>query len=116
MKKMSYVNALELVLNGEEINDEARERLVALRDSLVKRNSSKSGKPTKAQIANAEIGNDILNMLENGKAYSIAEIKELVPALRDATPQKIAPICNKLVENHQLVKSTVKGRAYYTIG
>ena len=33
MTKMTYVNAIDAVLN-DEVNDEVRERLVALRESL----------------------------------------------------------------------------------
>ena len=116
MKKMSYANALEIVLNNGEINEEVRERLEALRESLAKRSTSRSGKPTKTQIANAEIGNAIVEAMEPDHSYSIAEIAELVPALEGATPQKVAPICNKLVEANRLVKNTVKGKAYYSIG
>lgn len=112
MKQMSYVNAINEVLNGN-INDEVVERLTALRDSIAKRNSSKSGKPTKAQIANAEIGESVVAAMESGVDYTIADIKGLVPALADANPQKVSPIMRKLTEGGKVEAIKVKGKVAY---
>ena len=112
MKQMSYVNAINEVLNGN-INDEVVERLTALRDSIAKRNSSKSGKPTKAQIANAEIGESVVSAMESGVDYTIADIKGLVPALADANPQKVSPIMRKLTEGGKVEAIKVKGKVAY---
>lgn len=112
MKQMSYVNAINEVLNGN-INDEVVERLTALRDSIAKRNSSKSGKPTKAQIANAEIGESVVSAMESGVDYTIADIKGLVPALADANPQKVSPIMRKLTEGGKVEAVKVKGKVAY---
>lgn len=112
MKQMSYVNAINEVLNGN-INDEVVERLTALRDSIAKRNSSKSGKPTKVQIANAEIGESVVSAMESGVDYTIADIKGLVPALADANPQKVSPIMRKLTEGGKVEAIKVKGKVAY---
>jgi hypothetical protein len=112
MKQMSYVNAINEVLNGN-INDEVVERLTALRDSIAKRNSSKAGKPTKAQIANAEIGESVVSAMESGVDYTIADIKGLVPALADANPQKVSPIMRKLTADGKVEAIKVKGKVAY---
>lgn len=112
MKQMSYVSAINEVLNGN-INDEVIERLTALRDSIAKRNSSKSGKPTKAQIANAEIGESVVSAMESDVDYTIADIKGLVPALADANPQKVSPIMRKLTEGGKVEAIKVKGKVAY---
>ena len=115
MKKMSYVAVVNDVLNGVALTDEHIERLTALRDSLAKRNSTKSGKPTKVQLANAEIADTLLGVIESDHDYTIAEIKGLVPALADATPQKVSPICRKLVADGKLVEGKVKGKVVYRL-
>ena len=112
MKQMSYVNAINEALNGN-MTPEVVERLTALRESIAKRNSTKSGKPTKAQIANAEIGEAVIAAMADGVDYTIAEVKGLVPALADATPQKIGPICRKLAEAGKVVEVKVKGKVAY---
>ena len=66
-KKMSYVSAVDAVLNGEPCEGEIRERFEALRESLAKRSSSKAGKPSKTAIANAEIGESLVSAMEHGK-------------------------------------------------
>ena len=112
MKQMSYATAITAALEGN-MNAEVVERLTALRESLNKRNASKAGKPTKAQIANAEIGEAIIAAMESGVDYTIAEVKGLVPALADATPQKVGPICRKLADAGKVVEVKVKGKVAY---
>jgi hypothetical protein len=115
MKKMSYVSAIDAVLSGAPVEGEVAERLTALRGSLAKRSASKSGKPTKTQIANAEIGEAVINAMSVGEVYTIADVKALVPAIADATPQKVGPICRKLVEAGRLKGDKVKGKVVYSL-
>lgn len=114
MKKMSYVSAIDAVLAGQPIEGEVAERLTALRESVAKRSASKSG-PTKTQIANAEIGEAVAAAMTAGEVYTIAEVKALVPALADATPQKVGPICRKLVAAGRLTEDKVKGKVVYSL-
>lgn len=114
-KKMSYVATLDAILNGEPCEGEIRERVIALREAQAKRSTYKSNKPTKAQVANAEIGEAIVSAMTAGEVYTIADIKGLVPALSEATPQKVGPICRKLTENGRLVEGKVKGKVTYTL-
>lgn len=114
-KKMSYVASIDAVLSGAPVEGEVAERLTALRASLVKRGSARRVGPTKAQIANAEIGEAVISAMEPGKVYTIADVKGLVPALADATPQKVGPICRKLVAAGRLTSDKVKGKAIYSL-
>ena len=113
-KKMSYAVAITEAIEGR-LSAEGVERLEALRESLAKRNSNKSGKPTKAQIANAELGEAVAAAMTAGEVYTIAEVKGLVPALAEATPQKVGPICRKLVAAGRLAESKVKGKVVYSL-
>lgn len=113
-KKMSYVSAIDAILNGEPCEGEVAERLTALRESVAKRASRKAG-PTKVQIANAEIGEAVAAAMSVGEVYTIAEIKALVPELADATPQKVGPICRKLVAAGRLTEAKVKGKVTYSL-
>lgn len=53
-KKMTYIDALNAALTAD-LSNEVKEKLTALKEQLVKRNASKSDKPTKTQKENAEI-------------------------------------------------------------
>ena len=110
MKKMSYANAIEAVLNGQEITDEVRERLEALKVSLEKR-----GSRTKAQKANAELAEHIYSAMDVEVVYSTADICDLLPELEGATPQKISPLMKGLVASGRVVAEKVKGKATYRL-
>lgn len=112
-KKMSYVSAVETVLNGGEITAEVRERLEALKGSLEKRGTRKHEGPTKAQIARAELAERVFGLMEPETAYTNADIAGLVPELAGATPQKISPMMKLLGE--RVVTEKVKGKAVYHI-
>lgn len=79
-----------------------------------KKNASRSNKPTKVQIANATLADEIYNAMKDGQAYRISEIKALVPALADANPQKVSAILTKLRDSVRVRRETVKGIAYFT--
>jgi len=111
---MTYVMAVENAINGN-LDPVTIEKLTKLKASLEKRNASKSGKPTKAQVANAEIGESVLSAMEFGVDYTTAEIGKLVPALEGANPQKIAPIMAKLVKSERVTCEKVKGKNVYRL-
>lgn len=104
--KMTYVDALNAVLNGEPMTDAVAEKLTALRDSVAKRNSHKSGKPTKAQLANAEIGEKIINAMEVGVDYTCTDIGKLMGGL---SSQKVSPIMKALLDGGRVTCEKVKG-------
>ena len=114
-KKMSYAVAVDTVLKGEEITDEVRERLEALKVSLEKRASRKSEGPTKAQKANAELANRIAEAMVAGTVYDTEGIKGLVEELANATPQKVSPLMKHLVVEGRVTFEKVKGKATYTL-
>ena len=82
MEKLTYVSAINYALksiNGESLSESEKvavaEKLIALGQSLEKRNASKSGKPTKTQKENANVKGEILKALtaEGQKCGEIAE-------------------------------------------
>ena len=113
---ITYVSVLSKVIeNSTNLSAEELDKLIALRESIVKRNSVKSDKPTKTQVANANIGNEIAEAMVEGVTYSIPDLCALVPSIKDASSQKVSPIMAKLVDAGKVVKSVVKGHNYYTL-
>ena len=115
MMKLTYVAVLNKVLNSENLTAEELDKIRALRDSVAKRNATKSNAPTKAQKANAELCEAVANAMVEGVTYSIPDICALIPALNEATSQKVGPLMGKLVDAGKVVKSVVKGHNFYTL-
>lgn len=113
---VTYVSALTTAIeNPSALSAEEVEKLVQLKESIAKRNATKSDKPTKAQRENAEIAEQVAEAMVPGTTYSLAEISALVPALNGATSQKVGPLMDKLAKAGRATKSIVKGKAYYTL-
>lgn len=79
-----------------------------------KKNASRSNKPTKVQIENASLADEIYSAMVEGQSYRISDIKGLVPALADANPQKISAIVSKMRKEIRVSRELVKGVAYFT--
>ena len=111
-KKMTYSQALEIAIAAVE--GEAKERLVALKASVDKRNSA-DRKPTKTQEANEAIKADILNFLSDGEKYTVTEIMVGVEALRGASNQKASSLVGQLVKAGSVKREEIKRKAYFSL-
>lgn len=111
MKKMTYVEALNIAIATVD-NAEAVERLTALRDATVKRNSAER-KPTKVQEANEGIKAEILEFLADGGKHTVSEIMEGVASLNGASNQKAASLVRQLKDAGVLVREEIKRKAYF---
>jgi len=81
---------------------------------LAKKNERRSDKPTAKQVANATLIEEIYEAMETGKSYRIAEIQALIPALADASGQKVSALVKKMRDNVLVSREVVKGVAYFT--
>lgn len=115
MTKLTYVAVLDKAIKGETLTAEEVKKLSDLRDSIAKRNATKSDKPTKSQRENAELAEAVAEAMVEGVTYSIPDLCALVPVLAGASSQKVAPLMGKLVESGRVVKSVVKGHNFYTL-
>ena len=99
--KMTYVAALEAVLSGAEMTDEIREKLVALKESVAKRNA-KTGtrKPTKAQRENAEIKAQFVEFLTGKEPMKAGDVANEF----GISVQKASALLAQLVKEEAVVK------------
>ena len=107
--KMTYVNALETILTGAEMTDEVREKLEALKATLIKRNA-KTGtrKPTKTQKENEAIKAEFVKFLaDQGEPVKAGD----VAAQFGFNVQKAAALLNQLVKDGTVAKATGEKRA-----
>lgn len=121
-KKITYAQALNIVLNNENIvlASDVREKLEALLASVSKKSSEK--KETAQQVENATMVERIYQEMEANRTYSIAELLKELPVVADfnanheneMSTQRIANLLRTLVENGKVIKTTEKRRVYYT--
>ena len=85
-------------------------------ENVEKKNAKRSEKPTKKQVENAELIDEIYNTMKTGVMYRVKDIKTLVPCLAgdDVSINKVSALVKKMRDNLQVSRETVKGTAYFT--
>lgn len=121
-KKITYAQALNTVLNNENIvlASDVREKLEALLASVSKKSGER--KETAQQVENAEMVERIYQEMERDRTYSIAELLKELPVVadfnakheNDMSTQRMVNLLRTLVENGKVIKTTEKRRVYYT--
>ena len=121
-KKITYAQALNTVLNNENIvlAADVREKLEALLASVSKKSGEK--KDTAQQVENAEMVERIYQEMAAGRTYSIAELLKELPVVadfnakheNDMSVQRMANLLKTLVDGGKVIKTTEKRRVYYT--
>ena len=115
-KKMTNKTALEIaisVLSADNAHDEVVAKLQKMLESVEKK-STKPGTPTKAQIANAAIADQMCEWMDEGTVYSISDLSKNCPAVLGATPQKIRPLLTGLIKDGRVERSEEKGKPLFT--
>ena len=94
-----------------------RADLVAFVDTRIAqteaKNAKRSGKMTAKQVANADLMNRIYEAMEPGKQYRVSELGKM-DFLADFTINKVNALVRGLKLDGRVVKSEVKGIAYFT--
>lgn len=99
--KMTYVDALNFAI--ENLTDTAVvEKLTALRDQQVKRNSAER-KPTKTQVANLALQDKVMAVLTETPA-TVSELMTRDPELSALSNQKVSALVNALVKEGKALK------------
>ena len=102
---MTYSMALENAI--AVVDAETAEKLTALKAQIEKKNSASSSKPTKTQLANEKVKDEILSVLgESAEALTVSEILALME--NEYTNQKISALLRQLVASEKVVKTVEK--------
>ena len=116
--KMTYATALDMVLAIDEVkaNDELAEKLTALKESVSKKSTSKSNKPTAKQKANEEIKDKLMEILfaEPTRLFTISEICKLYTD-EELSNQKVSSLIRQLVAENKVKRTEDKRKAYFSI-
>lgn len=112
-KKLTIVEQYEVIIEKAEKNTPLTADEIAFlqeRANLVaKKNATR--KPSKSQVENEGIKSEILEFMEEGKAYTITEIQK---AMGIETNQKTSALVRQLKDEGLVTRSEVKGKAYFT--
>lgn len=97
---------------GEPLSADEVKFLKERKDGVDKKNATRT--MTATQKENETIKAEILDYMEDGKAYTIGDIMKLVPKCADLTNQRVSAIVRQLKDALLVSRSEVKGRAYFT--
>lgn len=112
-EKMTNAKALQFILdNVNELPSDVREKIENIHASYVKKSSSVSAKPTKAQLEMVENMEKILDLMELNKLYLCKDIVKLADL---SSTQRASAIMNKLVAQGAVKKLTEKGNSYFQL-
>lgn len=112
MEKMTYVAALNYVLeNVTDLPEAVADKLTALRDQTEKRNSAER-KPTKAQLANEGLKAKVAEVLTADPA-TVTELMARDADLGALSNQKVSALVNALVDEGKAVKTVEKRKSYF---
>lgn len=78
---------------------------------LEKKNASGTRKETATQKANADLKNQILEVMASGTRYTISEICKLVGI---ESNQKVSALVRQLKMDNLVIRTEEKGKAYFT--
>ena len=110
MTNMTYVSAIEFAINAVD-NQEVIEKLSALKESLIKRNSRKSDKPTKTQVENMAIKEAIKEALSEAEGMTATEVASAV----GVSLAKATALLTQLVKSEEVKRNVEKKVAHFSI-
>ena len=124
MTQRELFNAIAKVVNEvsvdtiEEVGfskDELLEGINARIEALDKKNSSSSGKPTKKQLENEGIYNNIIEIMSDGVSRTVRQITDIYNSTfdTDLSTNRVQPQVTKAVKNGILDRTVVKGVVYF---
>lgn len=124
MTQREMFNAMVKVVNEASIDtieevgfskDELLEGINARIEALDKKNSSSSGKPTKKQLENEGIYNNIIEIMSDNVSRTVRQITDIYNSTfdTDLSTNRVQPQVTKAVKNGTLDRTVVKGVVYF---
>ena len=110
-KKMTIVEMYEAIMGKCEgvLSKEELDFLQGRADIVAKKNATR--KPTKAQTENEALKEKILEFMGDGVSRTISDIQKGVGI---ETNQKTSALVRQLKDNDLVIRTEVKGKAYFT--
>lgn len=124
MTQREMFNAMVKVVNEASVDtiegvgfskDELLEGINARIEALDKKNSSSSNKPTKKQLENEGIYNNIIEIMSDNVSRTVRQITDIYNSTfdTDLSTNRVQPQVTKAVKNGTLNRTVVKGVVYF---
>lgn len=124
MTQREMFNAMVKVVNEASVDtikevgfskDELLEGIDARIEALNKKNSSSSGKPTKKQLENEGIYNNIIEIMSDNVSRTVRQITDIYNSTfdTDLSTNRVQPQVTKAVKNGTFDRTVVKGVVYF---
>lgn len=114
-KKMTIAEMFTAMMEKYPFTDEEREFLEG-RIAQATRKSDGERKPTAKQLANAAVADEVYAFMANtpDTTYTVTELVKECPAFEGVSASYANAIVKKLKDSGRVVRTEVKGRAYFT--
>ena len=113
-KAQAFAIALEVLENSAHPEKADAMAKISKEIENLQKKSAGNGKPTKTQIENANIAQEMLDFMVAGHPYTISELSKTCPAVLNATPQKIRPLLSGLIKANAVERTEEKGKPMFT--
>ena len=120
LKIVDKFGAIKDMLNGKSVENFSVADAVAFLDERIaiteKKNANGNGerKPTKTQLENEGIKEQILSTL-SAEPMPIDKVQKENPSLSAMSNQKISALLSQLIKAGSVVRSEVKGKAHFAL-
>lgn len=117
MTKMTYVDALNFAIANLS-DDAVVEKLTALRDATIKRNT-KTDKITPKEQAKIDVDNFIKQIirevLTDAEPMTVTQIHDAHERLVDVSTQRLSAIIRKMMMDGEVLRTEVKHKAVFAL-
>ena len=114
-KKMTIAEIFAEIIDTYDLSDEHKAFLLDRIDKT-SRKSNGERKPTAKQVENAKVAEAVYAEMESNRAYTVSEMMKVLTAFNSIEGVS-ASYCNaivkKLKDSGKVVRTEVKGRAYF---
>ena len=116
MTKVEWFEAIKAVVSASEI--ENKNDAIAFIDHEIEllNNKKSSDRPTKKQLENVAVMNEIKNaLLEVAKPVTITELMASSESLKTYSSQKISALIKLLKDEGEVIRTEEKKKAYFSL-
>lgn len=115
-KKATKIETINAIIEKYGVAGEDKEFLEHEVQLIAKRNSYKSSKPTKKQVANDALSNTLVDLMEEKVCYTATDLAGMLGVDAEGKPysvQRVSALLTKLKKSGVIATGTIKRRTYF---
>lgn len=112
--KMTNAKALTYVLeNTYDLPEDVKEKLEKMLEQTLKKNAGTAGATSAKAVENQQLGEILLDFMEDNTVYTITELIHKVEAFSEFSTSKMTAIITPLKEQGFVKRTVSKGKTYW---